>query len=217
MAYTVADLQSSVQDDLHDPSFNATRILRYLNNAQNHIFNTHMFKFCERAVVGSLTIGADNYAQQSDHQTTIGGSLSDGTNVVLQLDGSTYMPHRQFFDLFPAPTMSNGRPSRWTEFGNQLYFDRPVEAAYTLRQRYFRMPAQLTAAGDVPTVPESFRELLEQYVMCRAEKYRGNHDFAATYKQEFEDGLESMVLRFSEATQVGPTTIASARMHVGEQ
>jgi hypothetical protein len=217
LSYTLADLQTAIQDDLKDTSFNATRITRYLNYGQNAIFNTHMFKFCEKSVVGTLTIGASTFAQQSDHQATIGGVLYNATSPsnYLLLDDSNYLPHREFFSRYPiATTQTNGMPSSWTEFGKQLYFDRPVDVAYALKQRYFRTPTSLSGPTDVPDVPEAFRELLELYAIYRSEKYRGNHDFAATYKQDFEDGLEAMAMRYSEVQQVAPVVIPSARFRV---
>lgn len=179
-----------------------------------------MFKFCEQSVSGTLSIGTANYSQQDDHQATIGGVLYEAAapNNYVLLDEYNYLPHREFFNQYPVASLqTNGKPSVWTEFGQQLYFNRPVDKAYTLRQRYFRMPTALSASTDVPDVPEAFRELLELFALYKSEKYRGNHDVAATYKQDFEDGLEAMVLRYSEVQQVGPVTAPSARIRVGEQ
>lgn len=214
MAYTYTDLQTSVQDDLKDPSFSTTRIGRYLNRGQDAVFNTHMFRFTEKMVSGTLTIGEYAYDQQADHQATIGGVLIDETNNnVFVLNDESYMGHREFFELYNDPaTRSAGMPERWTEFGNEVLFDKPVNKAYTFKQRYFRTPTELTTGAQVPDVPASFRELLEFYALYRSEKYRGNHDVAATYKQDFEDGLETMVLRFSEVQQAGPVVMSSNRI-----
>lgn len=214
MAYILLDLQAAVQDDLKDPSFSATRILRYLNYGQLAIFNTHMFRFCEAAISGALTVGKYTYDQQANHQSTIGGVLVDPMDSTRRLiiDEDSYLPHREFFDLYPDPsTQTNAMPSYWTEFGSQFYFNVPVDKLYTFRQRYFKVPAALSASTDVPSVPEAFRELLELYADYRGEKYRGNHDIAATYKQEFEDGLENMVLRFANPTQVAPARMKQYR------
>lgn len=214
MAYNLLDLQTAVQDDLKDPSFSATRILRYLNYGQLAIFNTHLFLFTEKAVTGALTIGKYIYDQQADHQSTIGGVLIDPGNTTFRiiLNKDNYLPHRQFFEQYPDPTIyANSQPSVWTEFGQQIYFDRTVDKAYAFTQRYYRIPTSMSAPTDVPSVPESFRELLELYACYRAEKYRQNHDIAAIYKQEFDDELESMVLRYSPAQQAGPSLMGSAR------
>lgn len=217
MAYTLADLQSAVQDDIKDPSFNATRISRFLNYGQARVFNTHMFKFCEKANSSTLSISSSTVTQQADWQSTIGGMLYDPANTSAQfsLDEDSYLDHRDFFDTYPAPDLNpNARPSYWTEFGKTIYFNCPVDKAYTFRQRYYRRPTDMAAPTDVPDVPQEFRELLELYADHRAEKYRGNHDIAATYLQEFEDGLEAMVLRFAETTQIGPVIARNARSRI---
>jgi hypothetical protein len=218
MAYNLSDLVSAVQDDLKDPSFSSKSITRFLNFGQNLVFNTHMFKFCEKLVSGALTIGQYAYDQQADHQATIGGVLVDETNDNVQiLNNDNYLPHREFYDRFPDPsTQTAGMPAFWTEFGNELIFNCPAAKAYTFRQRYFRTPTPLTTDASVPDVPEAFREMLEEYALFRAEKYRGNHDIAATYKQDFDDSLENMVLRFAEGQQNGPVVIPSARTWISE-
>jgi hypothetical protein len=216
MAYNLADLQAAVQDDLKDTNFNLTRIARYLNRAQDAIFSTHMFRFTEKLVSGALTIGEYAYDQQADHQATIGGVLIDESNGnKLVLSDSNYLGHRQFFEQFPDPSSNTrGMPDTWTEYGDEIIFNRPADKAYTFKQRYYRHPTEMTADSSVPEVPRPFRELLENYAKALAEKYRGNHDIAATYKQDYEDGLENMVLRYSEVQQAGPVVMASNRMRV---
>ncbi len=219
MAYTLTDLTSAVQDDLKDPSFSTTRIHRYLNYGQDAIFNKHMFRFCEKIVSGTLTVSSYAYDQQSDHQATIGGVLIDPVDTAkfFVLNDASYMPHRQFFELYPNPaTNTAGMPSNWTEYGNEILFNCPADKAYTFKQRYFRKATDMTLDADVPDVPQSFRELLELYADYRSEKYRGNHDIAATYKQDFDDGLEDMVLRYAEGQQNGPVQMPSARTWISE-
>jgi hypothetical protein len=186
-----------------------------LNAGQRLIFNTHAFKFCQTAIVGDLTIGEYTYDQQSNHQATIGGSVIDGDNTGQRflLTRDTYLPYREFFEQYPDPTLNTSAlPSAWTEFGDQVYFDCPVDIAYSFTQRYYRIPTDMTADGDVPDVPGAFRELLELYADYRGEKYRGNHDIAATYKQDFEDGLELMQLRYLPAVETGFTTLKNVRV-----
>lgn len=217
MAYNLLDLTSSVLDDLKDPNFSTTRIRRYLNYGQQVIFNTHSFRFCETSVAGSLTIGDYTYAQQDDHEMTIGGSVSDpdNTNVRFTLDEDSYLASREFFDRYPDPSANTaGLPTAWTEFGNQVYFDRPADIQYTFQQRYYRTPTDMSADADVPDVPIAFRELLELYADFRSEKFRGNHDIAATYEQMFEDGLEAMALKYAGTVWTGPVKMRSKRIRI---
>src|SRR3569833_3798837 len=125
MAYTLSDLQSSVQDDLKDSSFSTDRISRYLNAGQADIFNTHLYKFCEKRISGSLTIGEYTYGQQLDHQSSIGGVLDDPSNTGSRfiLDENSYLPHRDFFDQYPAPEIQTFvLLCVWSVFGVLLFF-----------------------------------------------------------------------------------------------
>lgn len=214
MAYNLQDLQTSLLDDLKDASFSTSRLTRYLNAGIFRIFNTHMFLFTEKAVTGGLTTSKYSFNQQADHQSTIGGVLIDPTNTTYRiiLNKDNYLPHREFFANYPDPTIyPNAPPSIWTEFGNQLYFDRTLDKAYNFTQRYYRLPTALVATTDVPDVPESFREVLEYYARSRAEEYRGNLDIAGVFLQKFEDGLEDMVLRYNPRQVAGLPTMGSAR------
>jgi hypothetical protein len=193
--------------------------LRYLNAAQRFIFNTHAFPFCEISYSGTLATSATSKAQQTGWQATIGFTLTDPTNTDQHhsYDMENYLPHREFFERFPIPANNDSAlPSFWTEFGGVIHFSCPSNKTYTFTQRYYRFPAELTASGDVPAVPEAFREALELYVLYRSEKYRGNHDIAATYKQEFEEVMEQMTLRSIPATEVGFHQMTPSRTLTGD-
>jgi hypothetical protein len=160
-----------LQDDLKDASFSTSRLTRYLNKAQNLIFNTHYFRVTEKAFTGTLVDTNHTVAQQTDHQATIGGTLidPDDTSRRVVLNERNYLPHRQFFETFPDPaTETAGMPSHWTEFGQDVYFNCPADKDYTFNQRYYKTATVLSAAGDIPSVPEAFRDLLELFALHRA-------------------------------------------------
>ena len=217
LAYDLLDLTTNVQDDLKDTSFSTTRIRRYLNHAQRVIFATHDFRFTEKAYSGSMTTGDSTITHQTDHENTIKLTLidpSDGQQW-MSFDDQNYLAYRDFFEQYPnADAYDNNVPHYWTEFGNKIYFNVPVEKDYDFIQLYYRIATPMTATDDVPEVPETFRELLELWADYRGEKYRGNHDVAATYKQEFEDELENMAIKFSTATGMGPTIARQTRRRV---
>jgi hypothetical protein len=217
LSYNLLDLTTSVQDDLKDTSFSSTRIRRYLNHGQRVVFGTHDFKFCEKTYSGSITTGDVTITQQADHENTILLTLVDPVTDTIwhQFDEENYLPYRDFFKQYPnSSAYDNGIPGHWTEFGNKVYFDRPVDKDYDLIHLYYRTATAMTADADVPDVPETFRELLELWADYRSEKYRGNHDVAATYKQEFEDELEGMTIKLSGTPGMGPTISRQTRRHV---
>lgn len=217
MAYDLLDLTTSVQDDLKDSSFSSTRIRRYLNHGQRVVFGTHDFKFCEKAYSGSMTTADVTITQQTDHQNTILLTLIDPVTDTVwhHFNEDNYLPYRDFFKQYPnAASQDNAIPTYWTEFGSKIYFNVPVDKDYDFIHLYYRIPTAMTADGSVPDVPESFRELLELWAEYRSEKYRNNHDIAATYKQEFEDELENMSMKLSGTPGMGPTIARQTRRRV---
>lgn len=207
MAYDASDLISSIKDDLKDQSFNETRLLRYLNQGQRKIFNTHLFDFCRTAVSGTLAAGEYGFEQQPDRQITIGGALTDPADPdkTFVMNSLNRIDSEDFWVRYPNPGSNDpGLPCTWTEYGNAIYFDRPLDKVYNFVQRYWVAPSELTIVTptNIPLVPETFRELLEEYAKFKAEKYRGNHDIAATHLQAFEDGLEDMNIRLNGAAKL---------------
>lgn len=217
MAYNLLDLTTNVQDDLHDSSFSSTRIRRYLNHGQRVVFGTHDFKFCEKKANDSLTTADTTLTLPADHENTIKLVLFDPADDQqwYQFDEDNYLNPRDFFEIYPkASAYDNNVPHQWTEYGGVLYFDVPVNKDYDYTIWYYRTATPMSADSDVPDVPETFRELLEMWACYRGEKYRGNHDIAATYKQEFEDELENMAIKFSPGTGIGPTIARQTRRRV---
>lgn len=214
---TLSSLTANVQDDLHDPSFSSTRIHRYLNHGQKVIFNTHMFRFCEKLYTGTLANGAYSMSQQSDHQVTVTITLidPDNTNRTVTLNRDNFLEPDIFFERYPyAAGNTAGMPTEWTEYGGTMYFSCPADKEYTFVQRYYREPTDMSSDSSEPDVPSGFTDLLELWADYRSEKYRGNHDIAATYKQEFEDGLETMVSRYALTILDGPAEQESARSRI---
>lgn len=217
MAYNLLDLTTNVQDDLKDTSFSATRIRRYLNHGQRVIFATHDFKFCEALTSGTLTIADTTITLPATHENTIKLALFDPTDAKqwYEFDEDNFLNPRDFFNSYPqASAQDNNLPHYWTEYGGLLYLNLPVDKAYDYTIWYYRTATAMSSDTDVPDVPETFRELLEMWADYRAEKYRGNHDIAATYKQEFEDELENMAIKFSPGTGMGPTIARQTRRRV---
>lgn len=219
MAYSVLDLTSSIQDDLTDPSFSSARILRYLNAAQRAVFNTHSFRFSETSATGTLSQGASTLAMPATWQSTIQLVLTDDddSDRHFVFDMSNYLLARDLYELFPVPANNDeAMPSYWSEYGGTMVFSCPLDDDYAYTLRFQRVPAELTATSDVPTVPEAFRELLEMYVLHRAEKYRGNHDVAATYKAEYDELLEQMTIRSIPASGAGFHVMTPSRTRTGD-
>tara|TARA_X000001382_G_scaffold3961_1_gene3859 strand:- start:1836 stop:2552 length:717 start_codon:yes stop_codon:yes gene_type:complete len=66
------------------------------------------------------------------------------------------------------------------------------DKAYTLKYEYYSRPTTLTAATDVPTVPEQFRQVVADGATAHAYQYRGEAQHYGINFARFEDGIKHM-------------------------
>ena len=209
MAYDLQDLRIRVQSKIKDSSYSASVIDGFLNDAQQEIADLYPWTYFQKIVSGALTIGEYTYEQQSDHEITERLILLHPTDPDWYFNiTKNYLPHESFFSRYPAPdTQDNSQPYEWTEYGDQLYFNCPVNLAYVLRQYYRKTPTELAADGDVPELPRSFREALVLGAAYRCEEERDNYDIAAVLQRRFEEKMADLILRHANTTLAGPDTI----------
>jgi hypothetical protein len=209
MAYNLLDLRARVRTKIKDSAYSGTTIDGYINDAILEIADLYPWIYFQKVVSGALTIGEHTYEQQSDHQTTTKMILIHPTNTTTVWDITQYrMPWEEFFTLFPAPdNFDNAQPSTWTEYGNQIYFSRPADLTYTLRQFYQKIPTELSADDAVPELPANFREVIVLGAAYRCEEERDNYDIAMSIQDRFQSRVSDLIMRFSNDTMTGPDTV----------
>lgn len=68
----------------------------------------------------------------------------------------------------------------------------PPDNAYVLTYEYFKLPTELVAFGDTPTIPSQFDHIITNGAMEYVYDFRGDNEVAARYSQKFEDGINEM-------------------------
>lgn len=68
----------------------------------------------------------------------------------------------------------------------------PPDEAYDIVYEYYATPTDLSAATDVPTIPERFRHNIIDGAMYYAYLFRSNAQQAAIMKQKFDEGIKDM-------------------------
>ena len=66
------------------------------------------------------------------------------------------------------------------------------DKAYTLKYEHFNKPTALSAATDVPTVPEQFRQVIADGATAYAYQYRGEAQQYGINFSRFEEGIKHM-------------------------
>ncbi len=209
MAYNLLDLRTRVRAKINDTSYSSTNIDNFINDAQVEIADLHPWTYFQKVISGDLTVGEYTYELQDDHQTTerlvlIHPTESDRFWNLTE----NYLNNEEFFERFPAPdSVDNSKPYFWTIYGDQLYFNCPVDLAYTLRQFYIKIPTELSGDSSVPELPQNFREALVLGATYRAEQERGNYDIAAVLQNQFNDRVSDLMMRLANTTSATADTV----------
>ena len=87
----------------------------------------------------------------------------------------------------------SGVPDAVFQAPNQEYgLVRPPNAAYKLVYEYYKFPNDLSAATDVPTIPERFKHVIVDGAMYYTYMFRSNEQAASLAKSRFDEGLKQM-------------------------
>lgn len=206
MAYTLAALQTKVQQRIKDIGYSTSEITNYINDTQRDIFNEYRLPQMEATQDYTLTVGvADitngsglptNFVQAVDLYLTSGGAES-----LLE-----YRDYQDIDQTYPDPTDTtinpSGVPRYWYKFGTTIRVAPAPVSAYTLTMRYIKEPTELSADADVPEVPSEFQEILVAGATYRILQIKDNYDQASIWQNKYDELLDKLVSRYS-VTQAG--------------
>jgi hypothetical protein len=207
MAYNVTSLTQEIKSLAKDTSFPDSLITGYLQETQDRVLGRHRFPFLEGVDSLALSVGdtVKNYA--AVNQTISSLRLSDGSTVTRP----EYIGFREFDELYPAPaTSSPGRPTVFTDYGRQVYWNIPLDKAYTMTWRYMRKPVTLSSGAIVPDIPEEYKSILIHGALAGVEEYRENFDLAAVHLRRVEDLSEDFLLRYGVRQLLTPHKYSKA-------
>lgn len=211
--YNVKAIIDEAIDSKKDPSFPRGRVLSYIQRTEDSVLGHNRFKFSETNVEEALQPSALTYDFDCNHQEVI--------SIFLVSEGSpsrlTYLPNAAFFDRYPTPESNDpGAPQHWTDFGGELYWDRPLDKQYTLKLQYNAAQDRLTDdANCVPTIPVEFSEILLRGAQAGIESYRENYAVEATHLRRVEEVSEDFLGRYGlRKRQPGKATSSRRRMVV---
>ncbi len=194
--YSTSALIDEILDKAKDSSIPRSRILTYLQRTQDTILGRYRFKFCETRIVRTLTIGSVLFEPPTDYQQSFQVVLTAPTlGTPAQ---PVFLSNVEFFERFPATdTYNPGCPLYYTDFGGDLYWDRPLDVVYTLGLRYITASPTLTdSTSSTPIIPVEFSELYIRGGLAGVEEYRENLDISAVHQRRVEDIAEDMLGRY---------------------
>ena len=221
MAYTLGAVTTKVRNRVRDSNYSTTEINNYINDTQNDIFNEYRLPFMESSQNYTLTSGTSDITDGSG----LPSNYVQGIDLVLTANG---LEHRlQYKDVrwidthYPDPDDTSVNPTNvpqyWYYYADTIKVFPSPASAYTVTLRYYKKPTELTGDDDVPEIPSEFEEILVSGASYRVLQVKDNYDQAAIHQNKYDEILQKLVKRYSQAQVGQPTRMRINNRGLGKQ
>ncbi len=220
MSYILGDIVTRTQQRIRDTGYSSTEIKGYINDTQNDVFNEYRLPFMQATQTYTLTAGVSditdgdglptNYVQALDLTLTSAGyeKVLDYADTV-QIDG-----------LHPDPDDTTRNPanipSSWYNYAETIRVYPVPLAAYTVLLRYYKKPTSMSSDADIPELPSEFEELLVVGAAYRVLQVKDNYDQAGILQNKYDEILQKLVAKYSQAQVGAPQRMRINRYAVGK-
>lgn len=209
MAYTYLDITNEViarmnEVALTSANFGSARGFQVqcknaVNDAINYVNQREFgWPFTHSTQTQTLVAGQTRYTIPADTQSVDYDTFRISKDDTLGVSGITlrildykeytqkYIDQETTSDVGAVPIYVFRTPDN--NYGLYPYPDK----AYELKYEYFQKPTALSAHGDVPTIPEQFRQVIVDGATAYAYQYRGEAQQYGINFARFEDGIKQM-------------------------
>ena len=174
---------------------------QYINNSINFINRRqHMWPWNYVSYDETLTAGQSRYSYQSDTKVVDfdtfriqqDDTFGNDTQWLKPVNYDEYV--RRYIDAeYETDTSIRDIPYLVFKAKNREYgVYPPPKEAYTLTFEYFSSPAKLSAATDVPTIPEAFEDIIVDGGEYYTNYFRGDLEAANLMYRKWTDDIDSM-------------------------
>lgn len=189
MDYTLENLISVLRKRLQDEEYDSHTLTIFLNDSLNEILGEDKYPFMQRI---------DKYVATPE------GEIS----LPLAYAGTFYIyahkcnePRQELKYIAPEKFFENTKRFTfvYTTFANTLFYrlNKGCKCeGYEIMHLYLINPKPLVKDTDRPQIPAPYMESLILGAMARAEEVRDNFDFAQIYRNQQEQILTNMKLRY---------------------
>jgi len=209
MAYTYLDITNEViarmnEVALTSANFGSARGFQVqcknaVNDAINYVNQREFgWPFTHDTHSQTLVAGQTRYNIPADSQSVDYDTFRISKNDTLAVNGITLriMDYKEYTQKYIEQETTTGVGavpiyvfrSPDNNYGLFPYPDK----AYELKFEYYKKPTALSAHGDVPTVPEQYRQVVVDGATAYAYQYRGEAQQYGINFSRFEDGIKQM-------------------------
>jgi hypothetical protein len=209
MAYTYLDITNEViarmnEVALTSANFGSARGFQVqcknaVNDAINYVNQREFgWPFTHDTHSQTLVAGQTRYTIPADSQSVDYDTFRISKDDTLAVNGITLriMDYKEYTQKYIEQETTTGVGavpiyvfrSPDNNYGLFPYPDK----AYELKLEYYKKPTALSAHGDVPTVPEQYRQVVVDGATAYAYQYRGEAQQYGINFSRFEDGIKQM-------------------------
>lgn len=160
------ELYSRGFDYLSDGGAGVTRAKRWLNDAMHSIDDLEPWIYLQAVTTGTAPVTVSDLGRIE--------SVVDVAN----LHALTYLDRRDLTDSYGDITRA-GRPEYYVVTGGTSVTTYPTSSSIVLTVRYLKVPADLSANGDTPAMPDRFRMAIVERAVAQAYRDVSNWEGAA--------------------------------------
>jgi len=209
MAYTYLDITNEVIARMNEVALTSANFAsargfqvqckNAVNDAINYVNQREFgWPFTHSTQTQTLVAGQTRYTIPADTQSVDYDTFRISKDDTLGVSGITlrildykeytqkYIDQETTSDVGAVPIYVFRTPDN--NYGMYPYPDK----AYELKYEYFQKPTALSAHGDVPTIPEQFRQVIVDGATAYAYQYRGEAQQYGINFARFEDGIKQM-------------------------
>ena len=189
MDYTLENLKNILRKRLQDEEFDGVLLTQFLNDSLNEILGEDKYPFMQRI---------DRYTADSHGEISLPPAYAGTFYIYANKEHEPrqelkYIEPEIFFEKTKQHTLV------YTVFANTLFYriykDSDGEG-FTVTHLYLENPRPLVNDTDRPQIPPQFMEALILGAMARVEEVRDNFDFSQIFRNQQDQILTNMKLRF---------------------
>lgn len=190
MDYTLENLIGILRKRLQDEEFDAETLRIFLNESLNEILGEDKYPFMQRI---------DHYTADEKGEISLPLGYAGTFYIYAKKE---HEPREKLKYISPEEYFENTKRHTfvYTIFSNTIFYrlrNDPDDTGFDITHLYLANPLPLVKDTDRTPIPPQYIEALILGAMVRAEEIRDNFDFAQIYRNEQDQILTNMKVRYS--------------------
>jgi hypothetical protein len=189
MNYTLETLIGILRKRLQDEEFDGDTLTIFLNESLNEILGEDKYPFMQRI---------DHYTADAKGEILLPPGYAGTFYIYAHKEKE---PRQKLEYVAPEEYFENTKRHTfvYTVFANTLFYrlrNDPDDTGFEVTHLYLANPLPLVKPTDKTPIPPQYIEALILGAMARAEEIRDNFDFAQIYRNQQDQILTNMKLRY---------------------